>query len=260
MRGELVMTLIRTWVWMLPAGKSKNKLLRLCGHEVAPSARIGPLLAVKVGRAVIGEGATIAPLNIFRSLRLLELGAGATMGSFNTISAHPGYQALNPEVGTFVMGEGAIVTSRHNIDCSGKVRIGAMSAIAGQRTTILSHEIDLGVNVQSAGQVVIGERAVVLTNSLVLKGAILPPFSLLTANSTLARTRQLEPTPGIYSGSPAVFVRSNPVDDGQSWFERTESSTTTLRIDLPRQRHLTPMSARTAASEGLAVKSERSRP
>jgi len=89
--------------------------------------------ALNVGCAVIGEGATIAALNIFRSLRLLKMGDGATMGSLNTISAHPAYQALHPDVGSLIMGDGAIITSRHNVDCSGIIRIGDMSGIAGQR-------------------------------------------------------------------------------------------------------------------------------
>ena len=224
---------IEMLVWLLPSSTLKNRLLRIFGHDIAPSARIGPLLAVNVGRAVVGERATIGPLNIFRSLRLLKVGDGATIGSLNTISAHPAYQALHPDVGSLVMGDGAIITSRHNIDCSGKVAIGDMSGIAGQRTTILSHEIDIMLNVQSAGWVTIGERSVVLTNCLVLKGAVLPPHSLLVANSMLSRPRTANPAPGIYGGSPAEFIRSNSLEGG-SWFERKESATTTLRVDLPR--------------------------
>ncbi|WP_135458711.1 hypothetical protein [Mycobacterium sp. DL99] len=229
------MRLIETLVWLLPGRAVKNSLLRMFGHRISRSARIGPVVALNVGRAVIGEGVTIGALNLFRSLRLLEMGDGATIGSLNSISAHPAYQALHADVGALVMGEGAAITSRHNVDCSGVVRIGDMSAIAGQRTTILSHEIDITLNIQSAGKVIIGERSAVLTNCLVLKGAVLPAHSLLTANSMLIRSRQLNPAPGIYGGSPATFIRSNPPEDG-SWFERQKCATTQLRIDLPRCR------------------------
>jgi acetyltransferase-like isoleucine patch superfamily enzyme len=228
------MKMMESLVWLLPSSALKNRLLRMFGHDISPSARIGPVLALNVGCAVIGEGATIAALNVFRSLRLLKMGDAATMGSFNMISAHPAYQALHPDVGSLAMGHGAAITSRHNVDCSGIVRLGDMSAVAGQRTTILTHEIDITMNVQSAGRVLIGERSAVLTNCLVLKGAILPSYSLLTANSMLIRTRELDPAPGIYGGSPAQFIRSNPIDDGESWFERADSATTKLRIDLPR--------------------------
>ncbi|CAN5379017.1 hypothetical protein BH11ACT6_BH11ACT6_44560 [soil metagenome] len=246
------MKIIQTLVWLLPSSALKNKLLRMFGHDISSSAHIGPLLAVNIGRVVLGEGATIAALNIFRSLRLLHLGDGAMVGSLNTISAHPAYQAMHPEVGSLIMGDGAIITSRHNVDCSGIVRIGEMSAVAGQRTTILSHEIDITMNVQSAGRVFIGERSVVLTNCVVLKGAILPPCSLLTAHSTLARSRKLSPAPGIYSGSPAEFTRSNPTDGG-SWFERTDSATTKLRIDLPRD----PGPSTSSVAEKSLYRSER---
>lgn len=232
-RGAAVVKMIEMLVWLLPSSALKNKALRMLGHDIAPTAHIGPVLVLNVGRAVIGAGATIAALNSFRSLRLLRLGNGATMGSFNMVSAHPAYQALHTDVGSLIMGEGAALTSRHNVDCSGIVRIGDMAAVAGQRTTILTHEIDIVLNVQSAGQVVIGERSAVLTNCVVLKGATLPPQSLLTANSMLIRSRELNPAPGIYGGSPAQFIRSNPPDE-DSWFERQESATTQLRIDLPR--------------------------
>ncbi|MEH3141610.1 MAG: hypothetical protein PGN37_15810 [Mycobacterium kyogaense] len=220
-------------VWLLPRSAAKNRLLRLFGHDVAPSARIGPLLAVNVGRAVIGENATIGPLNAFRRIRLLHMGAGASIGSLNTITAHPAFQVLHPDVGCLVMGDGAIITSRHNVDCSGHVALADMSGIAGQRTTILSHEIDIMRDVQTAGWVTIGERSLVLTNCLVLKGAVLPPHSLLIANSMLNRPRKVNQPPGIYGGSPAEFVRSISLEGG-SWFERAESATTTLRVDLPR--------------------------
>lgn len=232
----MIVKRIELVVWLLPGSALKNKVLRIFGHDISPTAHIGPVLALNVGRAVIGRDATIAALNVFRSLRLLEMGDGATMGSFNTISAHPAYQALHPEMGSLIMGEGAAITSRHFVDCSGIVRIGDMSAVAGQRTTILSHEIDITLNVQSAGQVLIDERSAVLTNCLVLKGAVLPPHSLLIANSALIKSRALNPAPGIYGGSPAQFIRSNPAD-AESWFERKEIATTELRIDLPRRAH-----------------------
>ena len=59
---------IEILVWLLPSCALKSKLLRMFGHDIAPSARIGPVLALNVGRAVIGQGTTIAALNIFRSL------------------------------------------------------------------------------------------------------------------------------------------------------------------------------------------------
>lgn len=224
---------IETLVWLLPGCSLKNRLLRIFGHDVSATAHIGPVLVANVRRAVIGSGAKISALNVFRSLRLLSMGDGATIGSFNTVSAHPAYQSMHPEVGSLIMGDGAAITNRHYVDCSGIIRMGEMSAVAGQRSTILTHEIDIALNVQSAGQVSIGERSAVLTNCLVLKGAVLPTHSLLIANSTLTRSRELRPAPGIYGGSPAQFIRSNPADP-ESWFERTGVATTKLRVDLPR--------------------------
>lgn len=244
-------TMIESLVWLLPPCALKNALLRLFGHRVSATARIGPIVAYDVARAVIGDGATIGPFNTFRSLRLLVMGADASIGSFNTVSSAPEFQTVNADVGTLVMGKGAIITNRHNIDCSGIVMLGDMAAVGGQRTTILSHEVDTMLNVQTAGMVTIGERSLVLTNCLLLKGSILPHHSLLVAKSMLSRSRKLEPAPGIYGGSPAEFIRENPLD-GDSWFERTESATTTLRVDLPKRLDLAStvtMMARTDTTE-----------
>jgi acetyltransferase-like isoleucine patch superfamily enzyme len=260
-------------VWLLPASALKNRILTFFGHEIASSARIGSVLALNVGHAVIGRGATIAALNTFRSLRLLEMGDEATMGSFNMISAHPVYQSLDPAFGSLIMGNGAIMTSRHYVDCSGLVQTGDLSAISGQRTTILTHEIAFPDNVQTVGRITLGERSALSTNCVVLKGAILPPRSALGANSTLMAAKEPHPAPGIYAGNPAKHIKSIP-SSSESWFERKESATHELRVDpplvsisAPRNEaadtsgdHLLPSRAWTAASAGLAEKSERRRP
>ena len=88
--------IIESFVWLLPGSRLKNRLLRMFGHDIASSAHIGPILAHNLGHVVMGEGATIDPLNIFRNLRLVQLGDGAEIGKLNTISAFPGFQALDP--------------------------------------------------------------------------------------------------------------------------------------------------------------------
>ena len=227
------MNKLETLVWLLPASRFKNWLLTMFGHEIGASVRIAPVLAVRIDHAVIDDGATIGPLNIFRNLRLLSMGAGASIGSFNTVSTAPEFQTVNDDVGTLIMCDGAIITNRHNVDCSGVVRMGEMSALGGQRTTVLSHEVDVSADVQTAGLVLIGERSLVSTNCLLLKGSVLPDYSLLIAKSSLTRSRKPDPQPGIYGGSPARFLHSNPLEGG-SWFERSETATTRLRVDLPR--------------------------
>lgn len=225
------MRVLEVAVWLLPAGELKNKLLRRFGHDIARSALIHPVLATNLGHVVIGEDCTINALNIFRSLRLLKLGDGAGIGRLNTISAFPGFSELDPDGGCLIMDNGSCITNRHHLDCSGGLEMGEMSALYGYRTTLLTHEIDVATNEQTAGRVFISARSAVLTNCVILKGAFLPPRSLLAAHSTLIKARGQNPVAGLYAGTPAK--RIGPVATGSdSWFERTASATTQLRIDL----------------------------
>jgi acetyltransferase-like isoleucine patch superfamily enzyme len=224
-------SIIEAFVWLLPGSALKNKLLRMFGHDIAPSARIGSVLAHNLVHVVIGEDSTISALNIFRSLRLLKLGDGVGIGKLNTITAFPGFQALDPDGGCLVMDNGSFITSRHYFDCSGGVEMGQLSAFCGHRTTLLTHEIDMSTNEQTAGRVIISERSAVLTNCVVLKGAYLPPRSLLAAHSTLIKAKDPNPASGLYAGTPAKCIA--PVPSGSdTWFEREISETTKLRIDL----------------------------
>ena len=217
-------------VWLLPASRLKNKILSFFGHEIAHSAYIGPILAFNLGHVIMGEECRINTANIFRSLRLLKLEDKAGIGQLNTISAFPGFSRLDRTAGCLVMRKGAFITSRHYIDCSGGVEMGEFSALYGQRTTLLTHEIDMSTNEQTAGSVTIGARSSVLTNCVILKGAYLPPRSLLAAHSTMLKSKGPNPPEGLYAGTPARCIRPVPVGPN-SWFEREESATTQLRVD-----------------------------
>ena len=109
--------------------------------------------------------------------------------------------------------------------------MGEFSAFCGHRTTLLTHEIDMSTNEQTAARVIISERSAVLTNCVVLKGAVLPPRSLLAAHSTLIKTKEHNPASGLYAGTPAKCIAPVPSGSG-AWFDRKISPTTQLRIDV----------------------------
>jgi hypothetical protein len=71
----------------------------------------------------------------------------------------------------------------------------------------------------------------VLINCGVLKGAVLAPWSLLAANSTLIKAKDHNPPSGIYAGTPAKCIGAAPTGSG-TWFDRRTSATTGLRIDV----------------------------
>lgn len=193
-------------VWMLPANRRKNALLRRLGHQVADSAVIAPNLVLNVRRFEIGEGVRIGMLNVFRGLGLVRLGDHVIINSWNWVSASPQFQLVDSMAGTLDLRFGAGITSRHYLDASGTIVMDRHARIGGGRAYIQTHEPDFATNRQTAGRIFIGHHALVSSCAVMLKGAHLPPCSILAANSTLLPMGS-PPVPGLYAGSPAKWKR-----------------------------------------------------
>ena len=212
--------LLRALVWALPTSKVKIWLLGKVGYVVDPTATVRTSLVWKVDHMDIGPGATFGRYNLVKNVRQLSLGRQASIGRMNLVSAHPVYKRLYPDGGRLTLGDHAVITSRHSIDCSGAIAIGEFAGLFGHRTTALSHSIDLRRDAQAAAPIVIGDRCFVGTNCLLLGGAELPARSVLAAGSTLVRAKG-ERVAGLWAGSPARRV----ADVGGEWFDRTDTHT-----------------------------------
>jgi len=213
-------TLIGAAVWLLPAGSAKNRALRRLGHRIDRTAVVRPSLVLRVGRVTMAPRSRIGRWNLFKDLSEVSLDEGATIGRFNLVSSHPVYRRLYRHGARLTMGPGSKITSRHQLDCSGSMELGALSSIAGQDTRVLSHSVDLRRDAQAAWPVVIGERSFVGARCLILGGAELPPRSVLAAGSVLPRAREPR-SPGLWAGAPAAL--RGPVDG--AWFDRVAGHT-----------------------------------
>jgi acetyltransferase-like isoleucine patch superfamily enzyme len=150
------------------------------------------------------------------------MGEKATIGDFNWIAGLPldSPRHFGSEIGrdpTLCLGRHAALTSRHFLDCSNRIDIGEFATIAGARSQILTHAIDLRSNMQVSAPVAIGRYCFVGTACVVLKGARLPDCSVLAAGSSLARAFE-EPFT-LYSGVPAAAVKL--LDRESAYFSRT---------------------------------------
>lgn len=221
------MGLLQTACWLLPASKRKNRILGRYGHQIPASARIAPNLVLGVKKFELGENCALGPFNTFKNNSLIHLEDEAGIGSFNWISAHPAYQELDAGAGTLVMGYGARIEGRNYFDCSGTIEIGAYSAVGGQRCTLQSHEPDMRAMVQTVGRITIGHHSLVGSNAVLLKGANLPPQSVLAAHATMLFRGQPNVESGVYAGTPAKRIG----DIGGAWFERTKIPITDIKID-----------------------------
>jgi acetyltransferase-like isoleucine patch superfamily enzyme len=197
-------------VGLLPKSKLKNWILRRLGHSVHSSASVGSVILWNVANISLGDGARLSSMSVFKDLRHLSVSEHSTIGAWNWISAAVEFAGTVPLHAQLVLYPHSAITSRHYIDCSGGVTVGAFATVAGQRTTILSHEIDFANNKQQAGEVIIGEYAFVSTNCVLLKGSNLPARSVLAAGGVLGRrtVRTDLEEQGLWGGVPAKWIRS----------------------------------------------------
>jgi acetyltransferase-like isoleucine patch superfamily enzyme len=221
-----VLQVARAVAWLLPSSPTKNALLRRLGHPVHPTAVAHPCLVWGVDRVELEAGSSIGTGNLLKHVRRVALGEDAAMGRYNVVSAHPVYRRLLPGGSEVVLETGAKVTSRHHLDGSGGVRMGAYASLAGHGTLVLTHSVDLRVDAQTARPATVGHHAFVGARCILLGGSVLPERSVLGAGSVLTRSRTAG-QPGLWAGSPAT----RRGDVAGAWFERT--TTHTRRILVP---------------------------
>jgi len=205
----------------------KRRLLRLVyRYELHPSSRIG-LAWVFPSHLVMRSQSRIGHLTVCKDLTRLELGESATIGRLNWITAYPLAGATHfahraaraPEL---MLAEHAAITNRHIIDCTDRVSIGAYATIAGYRSQLLTHSIDLAESRQDAKPIAVGRYAFIGTACTLLGGTAVPDYSVVAANSLL-HTVYDEPY-RLYAGVPAKAVAQ--LDPQLKYFRRAQGFVT----------------------------------
>lgn len=214
-------TLLRLLTVLLPWFLRRHVLRWAFGYQIHPTARIG-WSWIFPEKLVMGEGASIGHCNVAIHLARVELGAHALIDRSNWITGFPRgdrrHFAHRPERDpALVLGAHAAITKQHIFDCTARIEIGAFTTIAGYRSQLMTHSIDVRENRQDAAPIVIGAYCFVGTNVVVLGGAQLPDRSVLGAKAVLNRAHA---APGwLYAGSPARAVKALPAE--AKYFHRT---------------------------------------
>ena len=215
-------TLLRFLSFLLPWGFRRSLLEKQFGYSIHPTSRIG-LAWIFPRQLVMEEGSRIGHLNVCKNIDLFHLGAHAVVGQLNWITGFPSgpsrhfaHQAdRRPEL---ILERHAGISSRHLIDCTARVRIGAFATIAGFRSQLLTHSIDLAAGRQTAEPIDIGDYCFTGTNSVMLGGSALPHHSILGAQSLL--NKKWEQPYQLYAGVPAKPIKELPPE--MEYFRRTE--------------------------------------
>jgi acetyltransferase-like isoleucine patch superfamily enzyme len=215
----LVRALISAGSAILPWPLRRLLLRGLLGWRLHPTSHIG-LSVILADHVVLEEGARIGRFNLIMPVGLVHLHAYATLGHSNRLGAAQRTEMYLSEPdrrSALIIEEHAAVTRGHLIDCSNTITIGRFTTFAGYNSQILTHSPDLASSTQHTRPVRIGAYCFVGTGCIVLYGAELPDYSVLSAGSVL--TRKCEETHRIYSGNPAVAVKELPAD--LHYFHRT---------------------------------------
>ena len=114
------------------------------------------------------------------------------------------------------MGSHAAITTRHYIDCTNSVTVGEFSTVAGARSQLLTHSIDLQESRQSSKPINIGKYCFIGTACIVLGGSSLPDYSVLGASSMM--NKSFSEAYFLYAGNPAKAVKELSKD--MAYFRR----------------------------------------
>ena len=199
---------------ILPWKRRRKILIKRFGFEIHPTARIGRSW-VFPKKLIMEEKTYIGDVNMIKGADLVHMKPFSRIGRLNWITGFPSggkkHFVHQPERKPhLLLQEHSAVTSRHLIDCTNTVTIGAFSTFAGFRSQILTHSIDMIDGRQSSHPITIGHHCFVGTNCVLLGGCVLPDYAVLGAMSMLNKehTEQYY----LYGGVPAKPVKKLPED------------------------------------------------
>ncbi len=207
---------------LLPWPLRRSFLEKQFGYSIHPTSQIG-FCWIFPERLIMEENSRIGHFTLCKNIDLLHLGPHAIIGPLNWITGFPKGPSKHfahqpdrrPEL---IVERHAGISSRHLIDCTAQVRIGAFSTVAGYRSQLITHSVDLNASRQSAEPIDIGEYCFVGTNCVLLGGSRLPHHSILGAQSLL--NKEWDEPYRLYGGVPAKPIKE--LSPQMAYFVRTE--------------------------------------
>ncbi len=204
---------------ILPCACKKFIYVRFLGAQIHKTAKIG-FSFIDSKKLIMEANSVIGHICFIRGLEELSLLEGATIGNFIRASAAPLNSNLfknSPDrYPALKIGNQSGITGRHYFDCSDTVVIGEFSTIAGLGCSFFTHGINIEKNRQETEKIIIGNYCMVSAHCVLIKGSVLPDYSVLGANSTLHK--EFEEPYVLYSGVPAKPVKR--FDPSLAYFNR----------------------------------------
>ena len=200
---------IQIFLFLFPWKLRRVLLNKIFSYNINMKAKIGfsILLCDKLEMA---ENSRIGHLTICKNIDAIILMNKSSVGSLNFIT---GFNTKNKMVYShrlnrkceLIIKEHSAITSRHFLDCNGGIYIGSYTTVAGIRSTLLTHSIDVYKNRQDIKSITIGDYCFIGTGCILLGGSTLPDYSILGAGAVLSKA-YIDPY-NLYGGVPAKPIK-----------------------------------------------------
>jgi acetyltransferase-like isoleucine patch superfamily enzyme len=204
------MIVLKTITVLLPWRLKRFMLIQYFKYEIHPSARIG-LSWIYPKKLIMDADSAIGNFNVAVHLDLIKIGKHSSIARGNWITGFPTntnskhFSHQQDRKSNLIIGEHSAITKKHHIDCTNVIEIGSFVTIAGYASQLLTHSINIELNIQDSHPITIGDYCFVGTASTILGGAALPANSVLGANALLNKTFTVPYR--LYGGNPAKEIK-----------------------------------------------------
>lgn len=212
--------IIQLIAFLLPWSARRYLLSNWLNFRIDRSARIGYSI-ILADRVILEANAKIGHLTMCKNIDSLWIGDNSSIGSLNFITGFNSrsgeYSHVLNRESFLYLGRHSAITSRHFLDCNGGVTIGDFTTLAGIRSTILSHSIDIYLNRQDVKPINIGNYCFIGSGVLILGGTTIRNYSVVAAGAVVNRTIDEEYI--LIGGVPGVKIKDLK-DSPVSYFTR----------------------------------------
>lgn len=198
-------------------------LNRFFKYKIDASAKIGfswifPKKLIMEPHSYIGNFNVAVHLDVMQIGKHSSIARGNWITGFptNTDSKHFSHQ--QDRKSHLIIGEHSAITKNHHIDCTNSIQIGNFVTVAGYSSQLLTHSINIELNIQDSHPITIGDYCFVGTASTILGGSALPAYSVLGANALLNKSFTVPYR--LYGGNPAKEIKELSKD--YKYFTREE--------------------------------------
>lgn len=195
---------------LLPWPLKRFILVQFFNYKIHPSARIG-FSWIYPKKLIMDSDSRIGNFNVAVHLDLMIIGSHSIIARGNWITGFPTntdskhFFHQKDRKSNLIIGKHSAITKNHHIDCTNIIQIGNFVTIAGYASQLLTHSINIELNIQDSYPIHIGSYCFVGTASTILGGASLPDYCVLGANTLLNKSFTVPYR--LYGGNPAKEIK-----------------------------------------------------